>query len=120
MGFTLRKATANKLIARSADVLENFYKAICQVVLQQDYVSADETYHKVLLAKTKPADKGSKKGYFWAVSAPKRGTWSSSYMRMDHALSRSYLTYSLIIKVPYRVMHMLLTGNWSRMLILTL
>ena len=43
-GFTLRKATANKLIARSAAVLENFYKAICQVVLQQDYVSADETY----------------------------------------------------------------------------
>ena len=72
-GFTLRKATANKLIARSADVLENFYKAICQVVLQQDYVSADETYHKVLLAKTKPTDKGSKKGYLWAVSAPKLG-----------------------------------------------
>ena len=71
--FTLRKATANKLIARSADVLENFYKAICQVVLQQDYVSADETYHKVLLTKTKPTDKGSKKGYFWAVSAPKLG-----------------------------------------------
>ncbi|MDV3106913.1 IS66 family transposase [Segatella copri] len=69
-GFTLRKATANKLIARSADVLENFYKAICQVVLLQDYVSADETYHKVLLAKTKPTDKGSKKGYLWAVSAP--------------------------------------------------
>lgn len=72
-GFILRKATANKLIVRSADVLENFYKAICQVVLQQDYVSADETYHKVLLAKTKPTDKGSKKGYFWAVSAPKLG-----------------------------------------------
>ena len=72
-GFTLRKATANKLIARSADVLENFYKAICQVVLQQDYVSADETYHKVLLAKTKPTDKGSKKGYLWDVSAPKLG-----------------------------------------------
>ena len=72
-GFTLRKATANKLIARSADVLENFYKAICQVVLQQDYVSADETYHKVLLAKTKPTDKGSKKGYLWAVSAPELG-----------------------------------------------
>ncbi len=26
----------------------------------------------------------------------------------------------VIIKVQYRVMHMLLTGNWSRMLILTL
>ena len=42
-------------------------------MLQQDYVSADETYHKVLLAKTKPTDKGSKKGYLWAVSAPKLG-----------------------------------------------
>ena len=31
-GFTLRKATANKLIARSADVLENFYKAIPNAV----------------------------------------------------------------------------------------
>ena len=72
-GFTLRKATANKLIARSADVLGNFYKAICQIVLQQDYVTADETYHKVLLAKIKPTDKGSKKGYLWAVSAPKLG-----------------------------------------------
>ncbi|CUQ63656.1 Uncharacterised protein [Segatella copri] len=45
---------------------------------------------------------------------------SSLYMRMDHVQSRLYLTYSLIIKVQYRVMHMLLTGNWSRMLILTL
>ena len=69
----LRKATANKLIARSADVLGNFYKAICQIVLQQDYVTADETYHKVLLTKIKPTDKGSKKGYLWAVSAPKLG-----------------------------------------------
>ena len=72
-GFTLRKATANKLIARSADVLENIYKAIRQTVLMQDYVTADETYHKVLLSRTKPTDKGSKKGYLWAVSAPKLG-----------------------------------------------
>ena len=72
-GFTLRKATANKLIARSADVLENIYRAICQKVLQQDYVTADETYHKVLLTRVKPTDNGSKKGYLWAVSAPKLG-----------------------------------------------
>ena len=88
-------------------------------MLQQDYVTADETSHKVLLTKIKPTDKGSKKGYLWAVSAPKLGL-SSLYMRMDHVQSRLYLTYSLIIKVQYRVMHMLLTGNWSRMLILTL
>ena len=36
----MEKATANKLIARSADVLENFYKAICQVVLQLGKVLA--------------------------------------------------------------------------------
>lgn len=72
-GFTLRKSTANKLIARSADVLENIYKAIKQVVLQQDYVTVDETFHKTLLARVKPTDKGSKKGYLWAVCSPKLG-----------------------------------------------
>ncbi len=72
-GFTLKKATANKLIARSADVLERICEAIKQTVLRQDYVAADETYHKVLLARTKPTDKGSRKGYLWAVCAPKLG-----------------------------------------------
>ena len=72
-GFTLRKGTANKLVARSADVLENIYRAVRQTVLQQDLVTADETYHKVLLARIKPEDKGSKKGYLWAVSSPKLG-----------------------------------------------
>ena len=47
-----------KRIARCAVVLETFNKPICQVALQQDYVSADETYHKVLLAKIKPTYKG--------------------------------------------------------------
>lgn len=72
-GFVLRKATANKLIAKCSEVLENIYKAIKQAVLQQDYVTADETYHRVLLARTKPTDNGSKKGYLWAVSSPKLG-----------------------------------------------
>ncbi|NAW49643.1 hypothetical protein FGF92_23690, partial [Salmonella sp. gx-f5] len=62
-----------KLFARSFDLMENFYISIFQFLFHQDYVSADETYHKVLLAKTKPTDKGSKKGYLWAVSAPKLG-----------------------------------------------
>lgn len=70
-GFTLRKATANKLIARCSDVLGNIYKAIRQEVMRQDYVNVDETYHKVLLTRTKPTDKGSRKGYLWAVSSPK-------------------------------------------------
>ena len=43
------------------------------MVLQQDYVTADETYHKVLLTRTKSTDKGSKEGYLWAVCSPKQG-----------------------------------------------
>lgn len=72
-GFVLRKATANKLLARCSDILENIYKAMRQAVLQQDYVTADETYHRVLLSRVKPTDKGSKKGYLWAVCSPKLG-----------------------------------------------
>ena len=53
--------------------MENFYKAICQVVLLQDYVSADETYHKVLLAKTKPTDKGVEERLLLGMGAPKLG-----------------------------------------------
>lgn len=72
-GFAMSKGTADKLIDKSAGALENIYKAVRQTVLQQNYVTADETYHKVLLAKVTPADRGSKKGYLWAVSAPKLG-----------------------------------------------
>lgn len=72
-GFVLRKATANKLLARCSDILENIYKAVRQAVLQQDYVTADETYHRVLLSRVKPTDNGSKKGYLWAVCSPKLG-----------------------------------------------
>ncbi len=108
-GFTLNKPTANKLIARSADVLENIYKAICKVVLQQDYVTADETYHKVLLTKTKPTDKGSKKGYLWAVSAPKLGQVFFVYedgSRSEQVILDVFSNYKGTIQsdayVPYR------------------
>ncbi len=108
-GFTLNKPTANKLIARSADVLENIYKAICKVVLQQDYVTEDETYHKVLLTKTKPTDKGSKKGYLWAVSAPKLGLVFFVYedgSRSEQVILNVFSDYKGTIQsdayVPYR------------------
>ena len=51
--------------ARNADMLENIYKAIKQVVLQQFYVTTDETYYKVLQMRTKTTDNDSKKGYLW-------------------------------------------------------
>ncbi len=55
----VKEATANKLIARSADVLENFYKAICRECCS--YSLGRRAYHKDAVSKTKPTDKGSKK-----------------------------------------------------------
>lgn len=69
-GFTLRKPTAHKLLNRGAAVLEKIYKAIEWTVLHQDYNCLDETYHKVLMEKTSPDDRGSKKAYIWGALAP--------------------------------------------------
>jgi len=69
-GFNMRKPTAHKLIASGAKVLENIYKAIGCVIKRQTYTCLDETYHKVLLEKEKPDERGSKKGYIWGALAP--------------------------------------------------
>ena len=66
----LRKVTANKLIARSADVLENFYKAICQVVLQQDYDLTNavlENFCKTYNAKLERTSTDTKQGYLLKI-----------------------------------------------------
>lgn len=69
-GFALKKPTAHKLLKGGARVLKNIYKAIGETVKQQNYVNIDETYHKVLLEKEKPTDRGVKKAYIWASLAP--------------------------------------------------
>ena len=69
-GFTLRKATAHKLLKSGARVMKRIYEAIKWTVMQQAYVCLDETYHKVLAEKTSPDDKGSRKAYMWGALAP--------------------------------------------------
>lgn len=68
-GFNLSKKTANGILSRSAEVLENIYKAIGQTVKECDLINFDETYHKVLVEAEKSGDKGVVKGYTWGALA---------------------------------------------------
>ncbi len=66
-GFSLSKATANGFIKRASELLENIYKGISQVVLSDKYISADETYYKILVPAKDIGGKGVRKGYFWVI-----------------------------------------------------
>lgn len=66
-GFTLNKPTAHKLIERTSVLLENIYKCIRETALQDNYISADETYYKVLIPEKNQKGKGIKKGYIWVI-----------------------------------------------------
>ncbi len=72
-GFTLRKATANKLIAEA----QTYWKISIEPSTKRCYsrimLRQMKLIIKVLLTRVKPTDNGSKKGYLWAVSAPKLG-----------------------------------------------
>lgn len=93
-GFNLRKPTANKLLGRAAEVLENLYKAMRQTVLEQDYVNFDETFHKVL---TREADgKGVMKGYMWGALAQAANLfclWYSKGSRAGEVLTSEFGGY---------------------------
>ena len=65
-GFSLGKQTAHGLIAKASALLERLREAIRQAILSSDYVRADETYHRVLLASS--GGLGSRKGYVWSVA----------------------------------------------------
>ena len=66
-GFDLNKATANKLLARTAGLFENLHTCLKRAVMEDTYHAGDETYHRVLVPKENPDDKGSKKGYVWSI-----------------------------------------------------
>lgn len=64
-GFILKKPTAHKLIERASALFENLYKCIRQTVLQDSYISADETFYRILIPEKNKKGKGVKKGYIW-------------------------------------------------------
>lgn len=63
-GFDLDKQTAHGLIAKTADLFDKLYEAMCKAVKEGVYLHCDETYHTVLV---KDNDRGSKKGYIWVI-----------------------------------------------------
>ena len=68
-GFNLKKPTAHKLLEKASGLLENLYRCIRKSVKEDGYISADETYYKILLGQ----GKGSKKGYLWVVVGMESG-----------------------------------------------
>lgn len=72
-GFELEKSTAHHLLARTADLFENLYKALKMAVLEDPYICCDESFHKVLVEEKNSKGKGVRKGYIWgAVAVNKR------------------------------------------------
>lgn len=68
-GFHINKATANGLLSKIADMFENLHKALGQAVLEDEYISCDETYHKVITKTQNPDTPNINKEYIWAMSA---------------------------------------------------
>jgi len=68
-GFEINKATAHGLLAKTANLFENLYKALQKAVKEDKYINCDETYYTILIK----AGKGSKKGYIWVIIAAHLG-----------------------------------------------
>jgi uncharacterized protein YnzC (UPF0291/DUF896 family) len=68
-GFHVNKATANGLLSKTVDMFENLYKALGGAVLEDDYISCDETYYKVMAMGENPNAPNINKEYIWAMSA---------------------------------------------------
>lgn len=71
-GFELEKPTAHHLLAKTAGLFENLYKALEGAMLEDPYLSCDESYHKVLVTEKNSKGKGVRKGYIWGAVAVNR------------------------------------------------
>ena len=72
-GFNLDKQTAHGLLKKTAGMFENLYRAMRSAVKEDNYICADETYHKVLVNADENAGKGIRKGYVWVILAAHLG-----------------------------------------------
>lgn len=61
------KAPKAAFLKKATSLVENFYKAIRDTVLRDDYIGVDETYYKILVPEKNAKGKGVKKGYFWVI-----------------------------------------------------
>lgn len=68
-GIALCKQTAHGLIAKSAGLLERMYEVLKKSILEDSYLSMDETYYKVLVNEKNESGKKVRKGYLWGMYA---------------------------------------------------
>lgn len=68
-GFPVKRSTVNGLLRKSASMLDGLYGALERAVLEDTYISLDETYVKILLDRPAPGGKHIKKGYLWDMIA---------------------------------------------------
>lgn len=68
-GFEMNKSTAHGLIKKSAWIMERLDKVLRKAILEDDYLSMDESYYTILTKEKNPQGKGVRKGYIWAALA---------------------------------------------------
>jgi len=66
-GFEINKSTAHGLIKKSAWMMERLDKVLKKTILEDDYLSMDESYYTILTKEKNHQGKGVRKGYIWAA-----------------------------------------------------
>ncbi len=66
-GFEMNKSTAHGLIKKSAWMMERLDKVLKKTILEDDYLSMDESYYTILTKEKNHQGKGVRKGYIWAA-----------------------------------------------------
>ena len=68
-GFEINKSTAHGLIKKSAWMMERLDQVLKKTILEDDYLSMDESYYTILTQEKNHQGKGVRKGYIWAALA---------------------------------------------------
>ena len=89
-GFEMSKSTAHGLIKKSADMMERLDQVLNKTILEDDYLSMDESYYTILTKEKNSHGKGVRKGYIWAALA--NNSKLVQYFYEDGSRSRNVLT----------------------------
>lgn len=89
-GFEMSKSTAHGLIKKSAWMMERLDKVLKKAILEDDYLSMDESYYTILTQEKNNQGKGVRKGYIWAALA--NTSKLVQFFYQDGSRSREVLT----------------------------
>lgn len=68
-GFRIGRGTIGGLLSKATAVFSGLYKCLRLAVMEDPYISGDETFHKVRVADRNDKGLGIKKGYIWDLVA---------------------------------------------------